>query len=294
MRIYVCMHAGLCSGAQLAVDTAFENVNENLYLFGEVLHNPIVNSQLREKGARIINSINEVKYLEDKKEITVLIRAHGVSKQIIEELEVNDIKYLDRTCKEVKKIHDIVYEKSKIGYEIIIIGNKNHPEIIGIAGWTVKKPIILADIEEAYKIIPDLDIKEKKYCIVVQTTFNLRKYEKIAEYCKVYLNRVECFNTICSDTENRQLEIAEYSKKADMVIVIGGKNSSNTNKLYRIAANNCKNVQFIESYKELDFSKINKDSFVVIAGGASTPNSAICEVKNCLRRFAHDMNSALM
>lgn len=294
MKICVCMHAGLCSGAQLAVDTAYENVNENLYLFGEVLHNPIVNSQLREKGARIINSINEVKYLENKEEITVLIRAHGVSKQIIEELEENNIKYLDRTCKEVKKIHDIVYEKSKLGYEIIIIGNKNHPEVIGIAGWTIKVPIIIGDIEEAYKIIPNLNAKEKKYCIVVQTTFNLKKYEKIAEYCKKYLSKIECFNTICSDTENRQLEIANYSKVADAVIVIGGKNSSNTNKLYRIATNNCKNVQFIESYKELDFSSINENSFVVIAGGASTPDSVIWEVKNCLSRFSHDMNSALM
>lgn len=294
MKITVCTHAGLCSGAQLAYETAKEQANENLYLFGEVLHNPIVTSQLKEKGAKVISSINEVKYLENKEKIIVLIRAHGVPKSIIEELEENKIKYLDRTCKEVKKIHDIVNNKSKKNYEIIIIGNKDHPEVIGTVGWSNREPIILADMNEAKKVVPSLVDKRKKYCIVVQTTYNLKNYEKIVEYCKRHLERVEYFNTICSDTENRQLELADKSKEADAVIVIGGKNSSNSNKLYKIAAKNCKNVQFIETYKELDFSAINENSSVLIAGGASTPNDVIEEVKKCLWRFSRDMQSLLV
>lgn len=294
MKITVCKHAGLCSGAQLAYDTAKERANEKLYLLGEVLHNPIVTSQLKEKGARVINSINEVKYLENKEEIIVLIRAHGVPKSIIEELEENKIKYLDRTCKEVKKIHDIVFNKSKSNYEIIIIGNKSHPEIIGTIGWTNGEPILLADIDEAKKVVPGLNDEGKKYCIVVQTTYNLKKFKKIVEYCKKHLKNAEYFNTICSDTEERQLELADKSKEADAVIVIGGKNSSNSNKLHKIAENNCKNVQFIETYKELDFSTINENSSVVIAGGASTPNDVIGKVERCLWNFSRDMESPLM
>lgn len=294
MQIYVCKYAGLCAGAQSAVDAAFENLNENLYMYGEVLHNPIVISQMKEKGAKIINSINEVKYLENKNNIVLLIRAHGVPKYVIDELNENDIKFIDKTCKEVKKIHDIVYEKSHNDYDIIIIGDHNHPEIIGTVGWSCKEPIVIADMDEAISVVPTLEKELKNYCIVAQTTYNKNKYGEIIKYCKRHLKNAEYFNTICSDTENRQIEIADLSKRADVVIVIGGKSSSNTNKLYKIALNNCAYVQFIETYKELDFTNITTDSFIVIAGGASTPEDSIRKVIDCLHDFYHDMCSPLI
>lgn len=293
MKIYICIYSGLCSGAKLAVDTAYENLGENLYMYGEVLHNPVIISQLKKQGAKIINSINEVKFLENKNDIIVLIRAHGVTKSIIDELEENNIKYIDRTCKEVKKIHDIVYEMSQKKFQIIIIGNKTHPETIGTAGWVIGKPIILEDINEAKQIIPNLD-NLNQYCVVVQTTYNLKRYKEIIDLCKRYLKKLQYFNTICMDTENRQKEIAELSKHADVVIVIGGKNSSNTNKLYKIALKNCKQVQFVEDYKELDFSNINSNDFVVVTGGASTPDSVIDNVVKCLHDFDLDMKSVLI
>lgn len=294
MKIYTCKYAGLCSGAKSAVDVAYKNLNENLYMYGEVLHNPTVISELKTKGAKIVNSINEIKYLKDKNDILLLIRAHGVPKSVIDQLKENDIKFIDKTCTEVKKIHDIVHEQSKKGSEIIIVGNKQHPEVIGIAGWSVKDPIIIANINEAMNIIPSLEKELKSYCIVVQTTYNRKKYDEIIKYCKKYLKTAEYFNTICSDTESRQFEIRDLSKQADVVIVIGGKSSSNSNKLYKIALENCKNVQFIETYRELDFTNITIDSFIVIASGASTPESAIKEVKDCLHNFYRDMNSPLI
>lgn len=294
MKIYTCKYAGLCSGAQSAVDVAYDNLGENLYMYGEVLHNPTVVSEMKAKGAKIINSINEIKYLENKDHIVLLIRAHGVPKSVIDELEENNIKYIDKTCVEVKKIHDIVYEKSQKGYEVIIIGDKKHPEIIGIAGWSVSDPIIIFDINEAMNVIPALEKELRQYCVVVQTTYNRKKYDEIEKYCKNYLKNAEYFKTICLDTENRQLEIRDLSKKADVVIVIGGKNSSNSNKLYKIALDNCANVQFIETYKELDFTNITTDAFIVIASGASTPESTIKEVKKCLQDYDHDMRSPLV
>lgn len=222
MKIYTCKYAGLCSGAKSAVDVAYKNLNENLYMYGEVLHNPTVISELKTKGAKIVNSINEIKYLKDKNDILLLIRAHGVPKSVIDQLKENDIKFIDKTCTEVKKIHDIVHEQSKKGSEIIIVGNKQHPEVIGIAGWSVKDPIIIANINEAMNIIPSLEKELKSYCIVVQTTYNRKKYDEIIKYCKKYLKTAEYFNTICSDTESRQFEIRDLSKQADVVIVIGG------------------------------------------------------------------------
>lgn len=294
MKIHICNYAGLCSGAKSAVDAAYENLNENLYMYGEVLHNQVVISQMKANGAKIINSINEIKYLENKSDIILLIRAHGVSKSVIDDLETNDIKYIDKTCQEVKKIHDIVYEMSQKGYEIIIIGDKKHPETIGTVGWVIGKPIIISDINEAKDVIPDLAKESNQYCVVVQTTYNTQKYKEIQKYCQNFLKNAKYYNTICSDTENRQLEIADLSKQADVVIIIGGKKSSNTNKLYKIALSNCSNVQFIETYKELDFSNITVDSYIVIAGGASTPENLINEVVHCLHNFYKDMHSPLI
>lgn len=294
MKICTCKYAGLCSGAKSALDVAYKNLNENLYMYGEVLHNPTVISELKAKGAKIINSINEIKYLENKDDIVLLIRAHGVPKSVIDDLKENNIRFIDKTCPEVKKIHDIVYEKSQKGCEVIIVGNKQHPEVVGIAGWAVKEPIIIADINEAMNMIPSLENEMKEYCIVVQTTYNRKKYDEIEKYCKRYLESAEYFNTICLDTENRQFEVRDLSKQADAVIVIGGKSSSNSNKLYKIALDNCKNVQFIETYKELDFTNITVDSYIVIASGASTPENVIKEVKDCLHDFYCDMSSPLI
>ena len=132
MKIYTCLHSGLCLGAREAYNTACEYANENLYMYGEVMHNPMIVAQLKEKGAKIISSLNEVKFLPNRDTITVLIRAHGASKAVIDELRSNEIRYIDATCIEVKKIHDIVFEKSQQGYMIIVVVNEKHPEITGI------------------------------------------------------------------------------------------------------------------------------------------------------------------
>lgn len=293
MNIYVCIHSGLCSGAQAAVESAYQNLNENLYMYGDVLHNPVVLSELRLKGAKTIHSINEIKYLENKNEITVLIRAHGVPKSVIDELDENNIKYLDKTCKEVKRIHEIVAEASQQGKQIIIIGNKDHPEIIGTIGWIKGDPIILANMEEVKCAIPKLTNPAISYSLVAQTTYNSKKYTEIIRYLKNHIVNLECHNTVCMDTENRQQELRKLSQMANTVIVIGGKNSSNSNKLYNIALSKCDNVQFIETYKELDFSNITVNDFIVIASGASTPDNSIQEVANCLHSYCRDMTSNL-
>lgn len=270
-NIRVAESAGFCFGVKRAIEMAYEaiGVEPKLYSYGQLIHNKTVTDDLASKGLEIVES------LDGLTEGTLLIRSHGVGKDLYDEAEAKGLKILDGTCPFVKKIHNIVHDKLAEGMGIIIVGDGTHPEVIGINGWCENAAVILEDEEAAKtKEIPE----KEKYAVVVQTTFRQAKLDKILEILQDRGVNMEVHNTICSATEKRQTEAEELSKTVDKMIVIGGKNSSNTQKLVEICAKNCGNTVHIETICDLVLNNFGKDDKIGITAGASTPPAIIKEV----------------
>ena len=284
MDVKVAKSAGFCFGVRRAVTTVYDEIdknNEKIYTFGPIIHNEQVVNDIENKGVKVINTIDELK---EVKEGIVIIRSHGVEESVYTLLEQNGVKIIDATCPFVKKIHNIVKEKSKEGYHIIIIGNEKHPEVEGIKGWAINQNengVTVIDSEEsAEKYIENI---EKKYCIVSQTTFNYIKFNKLVEIITKKVYDIIVVNTICNATNERQLEAKKIAKTVDAMIVIGSKSSSNTQKLYEICKDECKNTYYIQTLEDLDLLKLQTCSSVGITAGASTPNNIIEEVQTNVR-----------
>ncbi len=225
---------------------------------------------------KFIDSLDEN---SDKKE--TIIRAHGITKETYEKAQNEGIKLIDLTCPKVLKIHRIVEEFYQKGYFIFLIGAKKHPEIIGTASFGEKNVCIIEqkeDIDNAIKIVENANFDN--IAVVVQTTFSMSKFEEFVNYInsKITNKNVEIVNTICNATKVRQEETEEISKLVDCMIIIGGKNSSNTKKLYEIAINNCNSTVCIESYDEIDLNNYTNSKKIGIMAGASTPQESIEEV----------------
>lgn len=280
MEILLAKNAGFCFGVKNAMERALKASEEekNVKTLGPIIHNPDAVKLLEDKGVFTLNSIDEVR--EDN---TIIIRSHGIGKDEYEILKSRAMKVIDATCPYVKNIHNIVEKNYKSGYTIVIIGDSEHPEVKGINGWCDNKAIILKDIDE----VDEDNFKNQRVCVVSQTTFNAKKWHEIA--CKIisFTKEALIINTICSATEIRQKETEDISKKVDLMIVIGGKNSSNTRKLYDISKENCSNVILIENAKELDMEKIKQFDKIGITAGASTPQFVIEEVMNNLFRASN-------
>ncbi len=265
--IRVAKTAGFCYGVKRAVDGVYEEINagEKIATLGHLIHNPIVLEDLRKKGVNSYDTVDEI-----PKDCTVIIRAHGVGKDVYEKLEGR--RYIDLTCPFVAKIHKIVSEHYEKGYQIVIVGDKNHPEVIGINGWCGGNAVIINDIN--YEI--DEKTAQKDLCIVAQTTINRNFFGEIVQNIKKTCKSTLTFDTICSATKDRQKEADEISKNSDMMIVIGGKESSNTRKLFEISKKNCPETYHIETFEDLPQKKTyNK---IGITAGASTPGGIIEEV----------------
>ena len=284
MKVVVAKSAGFCFGVKRAVQTVYdeaEKANGKIYTYGPIIHNEQVVEDLAKRGVEIIGGIDE---LDSIREGTVIIRSHGVSRDIQNLLMKNNINLIDATCPFVKKIHNIVKEKSSEGYNIIIIGNENHPEVEGIMGWAApsgKVRITVIDTEE--KAENYVFSKGDKTCLVSQTTFNYNKFNKLVEIIEKKGYDIIVANTICHATDERQKEAAELAKAADAMIVIGGKSSSNTQKLYDICKDECKNTYYIQTPVDLDLRKLQACNYVGITAGASTPNNIIEEVQTNVR-----------
>ncbi len=284
MKVVVAKSAGFCFGVKRAVQTVYdeaEMANGKIYTYGPIIHNEQVVEDLAKRGVEIIEGIDE---LDSIREGTVIIRSHGVSRDIQNLLMKNNINLIDATCPFVKKIHNIVKEKSSEGYNIIIIGNENHPEVEGIMGWAApsgKVRITVIDTEE--KAENYIFSKGDKTCLVSQTTFNYNKFNKLVEIIEKKGYDIIVVNTICHATDERQKEAAELAKAADAMIVIGGKSSSNTQKLYDICKDECKNTYYIQTPVDLDLRKLQACNYVGITAGASTPNNIIEEVQTNVR-----------
>ena len=292
MEIEVAKNAGFCFGVNRAVNSVYDLVNEDkgskIYTLGNLIHNPTITKDLKEKGVKVIEEyeLDEIyRQCDENSRCIVVVRAHGVTKEVYDKLEryakANKwFRTLDCACPYVKKIHKIVTDNAKVGTLLFVYGDKNHPEVKGIVSFAEGEVVIFSGAEELEKYIEENKGTYEKVIVVSQTTQNIaewKKSQKIIE--KVYTNPL-IFDTICSVTENRQVETGKLAQKVDCMVIIGGRNSSNTNKLYDTAKRYQKNTILIESADELPKELLSGDIKVGISAGASTPGSIIEEVKN--------------
>jgi len=281
MKVTLAKSAGFCFGVKRAVETVYREIEQArapIYTFGPIIHNEEVVADLEKKGVVVVNSVNE---LEDKPKGTVIIRAHGVEQRIYEEIRQLGFEIIDATCPFVLKIHRLVEKYSKENYHVVIIGNEAHPEVIGIKSWSATEATtVLSSKEEAESFE---SFNGRKVCIVSQTTFNYNKFQELVEIISKKGYDIIVLNTICNATEERQTEAAQIAKEVDAMIVIGGKTSSNTQKLFEICKSECENTYYIQTIKDLDLSQFESVDNVGITAGASTPNNIIEEVQKNVR-----------
>ncbi len=279
MEVILAETAGFCFGVKRAVDQVYEQIKtgKKIYTFGPIIHNENVVEDLEKKGVQVIENVDELATLTEG---SVVIRSHGVSKDVYELIQKQGLEIVDATCPFVKKIHRIVEKESKQGCQIIIIGNDSHPEVEGIKGWCEKPAIVVESKEQAGQVtLP----QNQKICIVSQTTFNYNKFQELVEIiCKKGYD-INVVKTICNATEERQTEAAEVARKVNTMIVIGGTHSSNSRKLYEICKAECENTFFIQTLKDLQSELTVPVGPVGITAGASTPNNIIEEVQNYVR-----------
>ena len=283
VEIIIGKSSGFCAGVKNAIIKTEQELKQNkqkIDCLGELVHNRQVIERLEKEGLNLINHIEEAKN-------KVIIRAHGIAKEIYEIAQKNGIELIDLTCPKVLKIHEIIDDYSKKGYYTILIGIKEHPEVIGSISFAGEKSSLITEKEEIEETIKQIEkLQIKKILIVAQTTFNLKKFEEISQEIKEKLNNeyvVEIKNTICPATKIRQEETNEISQKVDYMIIVGGKNSSNTKKLYDISIKNCKNVECVETVKELNINKVKEFDKIGIMAGASTPNESVEEIVKALK-----------
>ena len=279
MEVVLAKSSGFCFGVKRAVDRVYEQLAENkkIYTYGPIVHNDDVVADLEEKGVKVLNTKEE---LTELTEGSVVIRAHGVPKEIYEIMEQKNIECIDATCPFVKRIHKIVEKESAEGRRIIVIGNAKHPEVEGIRGWCKTPATVIESREEALQFNGS---KDDKYCVVSQTTFNYKKFQELVEIFQKKGYDISVVNTICNATEERQTEAKEIAAKVDAMIIIGGRHSSNTRKLYEICSRECADTYFIQTLDDLHLDLPKSVRLVGITAGASTPNKIIEEVQNYVR-----------
>lgn len=273
--------AGFCFGVKRAVDTVYKEIEkgEKIYTYGPIIHNEEVVSDLKNRGVGVIETADEIANIHNS---TVIIRSHGVPKKIYELIEKSGNQIVDATCPFVKKIHNIVEKASNANEKVIVIGSKNHPEVIGIIGWCNEDnpAIVVENAEEAEKITINAG---EKINIVSQTTFRHSKFQELVEIFSKKGYDVNVVNTICNATAERQEEARKIAASVDAMIVIGDSKSSNTQKLYEICSRECEFTQYVQTKDNLVFDSKESLSRVGITAGASTPNKIIEEVQNYVR-----------
>lgn len=286
MEIILGKTAGFCYGVKRAVDGAKKELEkkEMVYGLGEIVHNQNVIEELETLGMQFVKDIKDAKG-------KTIIRAHGIPKETYKIAQEKHIELIDYTCPKVLKIHQIAEEYANKGYYMFLLGSKKHPEIIGTLSYCGENTYVIEKEEDTIKALESLKKSElKKVLVISQTTYSLEKFYMIEEIIKNEIPRdieVVVKNTICQATAIRQKETEELAKKVDCMIVIGGKNSSNTKKLYEVASQYCKIVLLIENEAELELDKMKPTDKVGIMAGASTPGESIVKVMAVLKeRFS--------
>ena len=279
MEVRLATHAGFCFGVKRAVEQVYEQIEtgKTIYTYGPIIHNEEVVKDLESKGVTVIPDIETLKKVTEG---TVIIRSHGVTKEIYDIIEQKGLECIDATCPFVKRIHNIVKTESAAGKHIVIVGDPKHPEVEGIMSWCSSTLTVLETEKEAQELsLPE----NAEICIVSQTTFNYNKFQHIVAILQKKGYNDSVVNTICNATEERQTEAKEIASEADVMIVIGGKHSSNTRKLYEICSSECANTYFIQTLDDLHLELPKSVGLVGITAGASTPNKLIEEVQNYVR-----------
>ena len=282
MKVELAKTAGFCFGVKRAVDTVYRQIDAHpdspIYTYGPIIHNEEVIKDMKKHGVKVIGSAEELENLDSG---IVIIRSHGVAKEVYDLLTEKGLTCVDATCPFVKKIHKIVQEQSAQGAHIVVIGNSEHPEVQGIKGWSGNDVTVIQTVEEAKSF--QLKNKKQKLCVVSQTTFNYNKFKDIVEIIEKKRYDILVLNTICSATKERQEEARDIAKRVDAMIVIGDKRSSNTRKLFEICSNACADTYYIQTLDDFDMNQLRSVETVGITAGASTPKKIIEEVQNNVR-----------
>ena len=314
MKVKLAKTAGFCYGVERAVNAVYDEIRKEergrIYTYGPIVHNEMVVDDLRKKGVDVIEGMDDLRERcarGERRGTTVIIRAHGVGREVTDLLEApeNGIRVVDATCPFVKKIHDIVREHHDKGEQIIITGTRTYPEVQGILGQIGFDALVVETPAEAETLAEKLaesaagsalhgsaETAESagsgpesalKYCLVSQTTFNTQKFKDIVDIFRKKLYYGTVVNTICNATQLRQKEALALSRECDAMIVIGGKHSSNTAKLYDICSKECSATYFIESLDDLNETIDQSVRCFGITAGASTPKTIIQEVLKYVR-----------
>lgn len=275
MPIEIAKTAGFCFGVNRAVKMLYELVDggKKVCTLGPIIHNPSVISELEGRGVKIISEPCEA-----EKDSTVVIRAHGITRQMRAELENNGLSYVDTTCPFVMKIHKIIEENSTAENAVIIAGDESHPEVCGFRSQCRGESFVIKSSEEVERLAREKpELCEKQIIFVSQTTFSVEESKKIIKTLQKLYTKADLFDTICNATQNRQQEAREMSERVDAMIVVGGRFSSNTVKLKAVCEENCPTF-LIESAKELYSLPLSGFRSIGVTAGASTPARIIKEV----------------
>ncbi|MCJ7579826.1 MAG: 4-hydroxy-3-methylbut-2-enyl diphosphate reductase [Candidatus Aminicenantes bacterium] len=264
-KVILAKNSGFCFGVKRAIDLALKT-KEKVFTLGPLIHNPQVIMQLEQEGIVAIDSIDDI-----ERGGKIIIRAHGIPRSVISRAKKKKISVIDATCPFVQNVQQIAESLSNEGYQVVIIGEANHPEIIGIAD-RVKNPIIIEDISEVSEIG-----RFEKIGVVAQTTQSEENYKKIIHELKKHSKKIKIFNTICSATKKNQDAAKELAKKSNLMIVVGGYNSGNTRRLAKLCSEIVE-TKHIEIADELKSEWFEKKEIIGVTGGASTPDWIIREV----------------
>ncbi|MCM8756420.1 MAG: 4-hydroxy-3-methylbut-2-enyl diphosphate reductase [Candidatus Omnitrophica bacterium] len=279
MKIILAKSAGFCFGVRRAIQIAEVTAKKyrNVYMSGEIVHNELVIERLKQLG------IKKIKKLGSGKDKIFLVRAHGEPKKRIEKANNLGYKIIDATCPMVKEIHKIAQREESNNRKIIVVGDKNHDEVLGILGQLKYKSYV---IEPNKKFISELEkLKDKPCSVVVQSTQDLEMVKRIFKILKRCIKDIRFFNTICKPTQQKQIEIKKIAQKTDTIIVIGSKTSANTKRLYQIAKSINKKTYWIEDKSEIKKNWFKNINSIGITAGASTPKEVIDEVINIFDKF---------
>lgn len=275
MEVIKAQSAGFCFGVRTAVKMLEETVAQNsgpVYTWGPIIHNDHVVASFAEQGVRVIHTEEE---LEQVHEGTVIIRSHGTTRAIVQKMNALGLTVIDGTCPFVKKIHHIVEEQGNLGRHVIVIGKPSHPEVQGIAGWcTGPYSIVETESDAQNLVLPE----NTSVCIVSQTTFYVKEFHNLVEILtgRVYDSIV--LDTICHATSKRQEEVDNLADSVDMMLVVGDRKSSNTQKLFRICKAKCEKTYYVETVADIQLNWFHNVKRIGVTAGASTPDNIIEEV----------------
>lgn len=279
MEVVLGKRAGFCPGVKNTViktEKILEQVKE-IYCLGQLVHNKQVTEKLKQKGLKIVDDISVV-----PNNSYLIIRAHGIPKETYKKIKEKNIKALDLTCPKVLQIHKQVENYAKLGYYIILTGEKEHPEVIGTYSFGVPNISVVENLEDIKLAVECINKKDiRNIAVVSQTTFSMEKFEQYTSNLKKMIKKdsnLEINKTICDATKLRQMETTEIARQVELMVIIGGKNSSNTKKLYEISLRECNNAVLVETIDDLYMNYVKRFKKIGIMAGASTPKYVIDEI----------------